>query len=727
MKIITSKMVLSSFILSTVVMSASAAKAQTPQPLNDNPGKDCLEYKFDVASLKDSNHKIFWKQDDCIRVYVSNNPFLFKYTLKFDEEPVKEDDPLGAFGGKFGLNVSNVSNANSGATPHTTTTDKAEKQEAMGTSIDNAASNAYAEIEAQPGSADAKGFLSLQVKNFSKDLATPQTAASPEKKLEYYEQQIDDAKIDNAQKEQAKESLKEVASAAKPGNPPPPEDVASLTESANRIRHMVTLLTDEYRKFSRDVQGRLSVLRDPATPLDKVGRVAVKLRDESNEELACLRDGEFNADFTQLLDCPQNVSSDPSGKTPSPPKTSSDDCVGPEPRTLSCQLVKFARKAEPLHAAIVKALPADSTNNELDQVHAAAEDVAYETCAYQAFSDSDLKSIGTGLIAPLDSVLSDGFAFGYQFPNVSKKREGPFVDPTSVTMTLNRDPVSPFTTDTGASNILEYTTSSYNCSGDPEDILRNGSSYNSIADFFTDKPANVPADAAGPGTHSTAHLYTRNQNKPALKGQTTSTTAGEGPAPTGGKPTKPSATAAVSTVVLVQPWLFGKPRLVLSGGNSTALLSKQEFQRSMSINDGTTETVVGLKTNTRLRNTPMLYGHAFIPWFDRRHDPDAWFATLGVTANSDDKGTDPEFLFGLSRSFVQQRFFVTAGAYVGERQKLDGGLYVGEVIPSMFTGDLPVTKSYHTGFAFGISYRFTSTKTAQDNSKQASGGSKTKG
>jgi hypothetical protein len=47
------------------------------------------------------------------------------------------------------------------------------------------------------------------------------------------------------------------------------------------------------------------------------------------------------------------------------------------------------------------------------------------------------------------------------------------------------------------------------------------------------------------------------------------------------------------------------------------------------------------------------------------------------------------------------------------------------MIPSTFTGDLPVTKSYHTGFAFGISYRFASTETAQD--KQPRGGSGTKG
>jgi hypothetical protein len=102
---------------------------------------------------------------------------------------------------------------------------------------------------------------------------------------------------------------------------------------------------------------------------------------------------------------------------------------------------------------------------------------------------------------------------------------------------------------------------------------------------------------------------------------------------------------------------------------------------------------------------------------------------LGVTANSDNKGTDPEFLLGFSRSLVQEKCFITAGAYIGERQKLDGGLYVGEVIPSTFTSDLPVTKSYHVGFSFGISYRFASSKDPQSNTKSkqpSSGGNKTK-
>ena len=125
----------------------------------------------------------------------------------------------------------------------------------------------------------------------------------------------------------------------------------------------------------------------------------------------------------------------------------------------------------------------------------------------------------------------------------------------------------------------------------------------------------------------------------------------------------------------------------------------------------------------------MLYGHTLL--YSSRHDHDAWYATFGVTANSDNKGTTPEFLLGGSRSFAQHKFFVTLGAYIGEQQKLDGGLQVGQTIPSTLTGELPVTKSYPASWGFGISYRFTSTKDPQKDSsapaKPTTGGAKKTG
>src|SRR5271156_5561417 len=58
----------------------AAKNNHTLRPLIDRPGTDCLNYKLDVMSLRANNVQMFWKQSDCIRVYlITNNPFLFKY------------------------------------------------------------------------------------------------------------------------------------------------------------------------------------------------------------------------------------------------------------------------------------------------------------------------------------------------------------------------------------------------------------------------------------------------------------------------------------------------------------------------------------------------------------------------------------------------------------------------------------------------------------------------
>jgi len=65
-----------------------------------------------------------------------------------------------------------------------------------------------------------------------------------------------------------------------------------------------------------------------------------------------------------------------------------------------------------------------------------------------------------------------------------------------------------------------------------------------------------------------------------------------------------------TTVVLHQPWFFGKTRLVLSGGLTTGFLVKQQFQHSSSITgtgaSATSSTVIGLSNDTRYRLAPML-------------------------------------------------------------------------------------------------------------------------
>jgi hypothetical protein len=695
---------------------ADAKKTHTLRPLIDNPGTKCLDYTVDVVPLTANNLQMFWKQGDCILVHVTNNPFLFKYDLTFNEQLIHEDDPLSAFGKIIGVNVSSPSGTS-------TNTDK--------TSTDKAGAQSVAATRFTPKFADDLKIVTEAKKSAEpkdlKDFSTVQNALS--------EIVIAGEKRDYGAMEAEEKSLasgKKLEKLAK-GNPtlqPVVDDVKApeaaekslptdtvkwratvgeLSTQAAAIGKTFDLIKAEYRRFSNELPAKLLPLGDAKTPLDKVQGTGEALQKEASQEFDCLTDG--------IREGPADNTGNSLYRSPSSNSLPGDD------RTLERRLLDFVHQSAALHKAIQTALAStkDDVANQVsaisDDLHAAGERVAYVACAYKGFRDNDLASLNNHLIVPLNSVLSDGFSYGYQFPVAAKKREGPFGDPTGVTMTLKRSAIHPFAT--GSDGTPTNTTSSFTCSSDTTDMFDHGASYNELDDFFTDKPV-----------EGKTNTYTRNLNKPTPANkpgdQTTAQSGGGNSANT----TKPATTSDNGDVVLVQPWFFGKARLVVSGGLSTGFLGKKEFQRSSSISgtgsSATSSTVIGVKTDTRYRLTPMLYGHTLLG--SSRHDGDAWYATLGVTANSDSKGTSPEFLLGGSRSFAQQKFFATLGAYIGEQQKLDGGLQVGQTIPSTLTGELPVTKSYHASWGFGISYRFASTKDPQKDSsapaKPSSGAAK---
>jgi hypothetical protein len=334
----------------------------------------------------------------------------------------------------------------------------------------------------------------------------------------------------------------------------------------------------------------------------------------------------------------------------------------------------------------------DKIAQDISDLEAKASQVAFTACKYKSRKDGEFAWVDQQVFRPLTAVLANPVAFGVSWV----KRVGPYADPTAVTATLKRDVII----DKSGTSIPAADNSVFECSNDPSTIFQSNNSFSTVDDLP------VPKAKAQSGTAS----------------------SGSGKLATDTSKTATDKTQEATTVVLEQPWFFGKARFVLTGGLTTGFLGKKEFQRSSSISGATSPTVIGLKTDTRYRLTPMLYGHTLM--YSKRHDSDAWYATLGVTANSDSKGTSPEFLLGGSRSFAQQKFFLTLGAYIGERQKLDGGLQVGQTIPSTLTGELPVTKSYHASWGFGISYRFASSKDPQTNSPapaKPSGGTKKSG
>jgi hypothetical protein len=653
-----------------------AKKNHHLRPLVHDLGRDCFEYDLDVVTLKDSSHQMFWKQDDCIRIHVTNNPFLFKWKIETPETLIKEDDPLSAFGGKFGLNVSAVSD--SGGAKDNNTSDKSK---AASEQQDKLTSNTADAMSALNDLAiDNKKKNALKSDLFTLDqIAIPSHFAllSQQKTdaLNDATKQLGTANLAEPTKQDIVAKFEKVREAAAPA-PPTRDQIDNWKSRAMELQSEATQIqkTEEEKKasyaaFSVEAPKRLEGLADPTASAEQIRARAEELRAVATGEINKLSDGEL-------------------------------DSIAKSSK-FENQLTAFARKAAPLHDELTQALLAGGkpVDDILQLLHEAGQTVAYTACSYKAELDNDFESIRTGILDPLNKVLAEPLVFGFIVGGAAVKREGPFGDPTQVMMTLRRDAVSPFIANADSPKTPANTKTAFTCSSDPSILFAHGAKYEKLDDFFSDKPKDPETDT-----------YTRNSNAPKKTGDTTTAAAA--------KQNNAPAADPDANLVLKQPWFFGRARLVLTGGLSSGFLGKQEFQRSSSIagsgSGATSSTVIGLKTDTRFRFTPMLYGHTLL--YSGRHDSDAWYATLGVTANSDNKGTDPEFLLGFSRSFVQQRFFATVGAYLGERQKLDGGLHVGDTIPSTLTGELPVTKSYHAGWGFGISYRFASTKDPQKSS-----------
>lgn len=696
----TSSMTLNMLVLCLSAFLGTVALGQDKlRPLIDNPGTDCLDYQLDVVSLKTNDVQMFWKQNDCILVHITNNPFVFKYELSFDEKPMAEDDPLGAFGKIIGVNVSSVSG--SGATTDTTSTDKKSAETELKNAGDQFISAMNANVppsKADPNSAQLRTHLNaMWTASQRHDFQAAQREAEAARPL-----------VENTKDPALRADLDQFKSTL-PSQPTQDQlknwdDRVKVMESDAKLIHAsFEFVRDRYTNYAKELEFTLRPLSGQDTPITKVQQIATDIERRTKDELICLTDARLDKSNSQLV-CPEDKGVDSESLTN---------------EKLEERLVSFANQSKPLHEELSRNLASgnEQVSEFSDRLHMAAGTVVFTACAVKAIRDNDLGSLRTRIIAPLDSVLNSGLSFEYKV--AAKKREGPWGDPESVTMTLKRDAVSPFATVDGSSKTPASTTTSFTCSSDTTDMFDHGDSYGQLDDFFSDKPL-----AGGP-----ANSYVRNQNKPV---PATKTSDQAGAQPGSQNTAKPSA-SATDNVVLQQPWFFGRPRLVLSGGLTTGFLSKQEFQRSSSITGTGTSTtsnpVIGLKTDTKYRLAPMLYGHVLLPWY-WRHDPEAFYATLGVTANTDSQGTNPEFLLGISRGFAQQRFFLTAGAYIGERQKLDGGLQVGQVIPSSLTGELPVTQGYHVGFGLGLSFRFASTKGPQTNSsnqsKSQSGGSGTK-
>lgn len=154
----------------------------------------------------------------------------------------------------------------------------------------------------------------------------------------------------------------------------------------------------------------------------------------------------------------------------------------------------------------------------------------------------------------------------------------------------------------------------------------------------------------------------------------------------------------------------GGPRFTLAAGVSLSRLKKQEFQRVQGTVPGQQGLVplIGLKESSNTRNNfiVMLHARLFDIPFGRTTKVPLHFS-LGITRSGDNRGTDPEYLFGPSLSFLDNRLFFTGGAYLGKRQTLEGNLAVGSQVPADLA-EIPIRKDNRWGFGFAITYKIGS-------------------
>jgi hypothetical protein len=149
------------------------------------------------------------------------------------------------------------------------------------------------------------------------------------------------------------------------------------------------------------------------------------------------------------------------------------------------------------------------------------------------------------------------------------------------------------------------------------------------------------------------------------------------------------------------------PFFVLAGGMVISPLQQITFSTTATPGgSGATANTIIQQQNSSTRILPIAMLHArywdqlpFHKYKDFRAVPN--YLSVGVTAkSSDNKGTNIEYLFGPSWAFADRQFFITAGAYAGQQQRLANSLTVGSTT-SLGSSNLPITQTtiWKAGFA----------------------------
>jgi hypothetical protein len=111
----------------------------------------------------------------------------------------------------------------------------------------------------------------------------------------------------------------------------------------------------------------------------------------------------------------------------------------------------------------------------------------------------------------------------------------------------------------------------------------------------------------------------------------------------------------------------------------------------------------GTTSDARVNPYPIAMAHARLrDWSNNRY---ALHFTFGIGASvkgQDAGGASPEFLTGISLSFLRT-MYLTGGLDIAKQSQLIGGFKVGDVVPTDITSP-PVSSSYKPGFGFAITF-----------------------
>lgn len=143
----------------------------------------------------------------------------------------------------------------------------------------------------------------------------------------------------------------------------------------------------------------------------------------------------------------------------------------------------------------------------------------------------------------------------------------------------------------------------------------------------------------------------------------------------------------------------------ISAGAAFSTIHNQQFAivKSAPTTGTTSVNTFGVTSDSRINPYPIALAHARLKdWAQNRY---AFHYSFGIGASvkgQDSGGSNPEFLTGLSISFLRT-IYLTAGLDIGKQSKLIGGFKVGDTVPSDVTS-APVSSSYKPAFGFAITF-----------------------